>query len=193
MKIAIVKYNAGNIQSVMYALERLGVVPVVTDNADELIAADRVIFPGVGEASSAMACLQEKNLDQVIRALKQPVLGICIGLHLLCEYSEEGDTHCIGVFKRRVLKFLPKMKVPHMGWNTFEGRSSLLFKGIPEAGYAYFVHGYYAETGPETIATTDYITPFSAALHQDNFYAVQFHPEKSGDVGALILENFLKL
>ncbi len=195
MNVAIVKYNAGNILSVTYALERLGVSPVVTDNIEELQKADRVIFPGVGEASTAMAYLKERNLDTVIKKLEQPVLGICLGMQLLCSYSEENDTTCLSVFDERVVSFLPNgaNKIPQVGWNTISDYSSNLFKGLSENAYCYFVHGYYAALGPDTAATTNYILPYSAALHKNNFYGVQFHPEKSAAVGEKILQNFLDI
>lgn len=195
MNVAIVKYNAGNILSVTYALERLGISPVVTDNVEELQKADRVIFPGVGEASTAMAYLKERSLDTVIKNLEQPVLGICLGMQLLCSYSEENNTSCLSVFDERVVSFLPNGadKIPQVGWNTISDYSSNLFKGLPTNAYCYFVHGYYAALGPDTIATTNYILPYSAALHKNNFYGVQFHPEKSAAVGEKILQNFLDI
>lgn len=195
MNVAIVKYNAGNILSVTYALERLGISPVVTDNIEELQKADRVIFPGVGEASTAMAYLKERNLDAVVKNLEQPVLGICLGMQLLCSYSEENNTNCLSVFDERVVSFLPNGadKIPQVGWNTISDYSSNLFKGLPANAYCYYVHGYYAALGPDTIATTNYILPYSAALHKNNFYGVQFHPEKSAAVGEKILQNFLDI
>ncbi|MBP6358847.1 MAG: imidazole glycerol phosphate synthase subunit HisH [Sediminibacterium sp.] len=195
MNVAIVKYNAGNILSVTYALERLGISPVVTDNIEELQKADRVIFPGVGEASTAMAYLKERSLDAVIKNLEQPVLGICLGMQLLCSYSEENNTNCLSVFDERVVSFLANGadKIPQVGWNTISDFSSELFKGLPANAYCYFVHGYYAALGPDTIATTNYILPYSAALHKNNFYGVQFHPEKSAAVGEKILQNFLDI
>ncbi|TAH21003.1 MAG: imidazole glycerol phosphate synthase subunit HisH [Cytophagales bacterium] len=197
-KIVIIKYNAGNTQSVSYALERLGVMPLITDNPDEIRSADKVIFPGVGEASSAMNYLIERGLDTLIKDLKQPVLGICVGLQLLCKHSEENDVACMGVFDVAVRRFEPenltqKFKVPQMGWNKLHSLEGKLFAGLPAENYVYFVHSYYAELSPYTIAKTDYIHDFSAALHKDNFYALQFHTEKSGEVGAKILENFLNL
>ncbi len=195
MNVAIVKYNAGNILSVTHALERLGVSPVVTDDIEALQKADHVIFPGVGEASTAMAYLKERNLDAVIKDLKQPVLGICLGMQLLCSYSEENDTTCLSIFDERVVSFLPNGadKIPQVGWNTLTNCSSNLFNGIADNAYCYFVHGYYAALGPDTIATTNYILPYSAALHKNNFYGVQFHPEKSATVGEKILQNFLDI
>lgn len=199
MKVAIIKYNAGNIMSVDYALQRLGIAASVTDDHDIIRSADRVIFPGVGEASTTMQYLRERGLDRLIAGLKQPVLGICLGLQLMCRYSEEGNTHCIGIFKEDVRKFVPpaneiaKYKVPHMGWNNIFNLKSRLFTSKLENQYAYFVHSYYAATGPDSIALCDYIAPFSAALHRNNFYATQFHPEKSGKPGSEILKNFLEL
>jgi len=199
MKVAIIKYNAGNIQSVDYALKRLGVEASVTADPEEIQAADRVIFPGVGEASTTMAYLRAHHLDRLIKELKQPVLGICLGLQLMCRHSEEGEVDCLGIFDETVKKFvlqnelLPSMKIPHMGWNTISGLKSDLFDQALEEQYCYFVHSFYATTGVDTAAICNYPTPFSAALHRDNFYAVQFHPEKSGNVGAKILENFLQL
>lgn len=193
MNIAIVKYNAGNIQSVTHALNRLGIEPQVTDDAEALRTADKVIFPGVGEASTAMAYLRERGLDDLIAGLRQPVLGICLGLQLLCRHSDENDTACLGIYPQRVHRFPPRDKVPHMGWNTLEKVRGPLFRDLGDAPYVYFVHSFYAETGAETTATTEYIVPFSAALQRDNFYSVQFHPEKSGPVGAKILKNFIDL
>jgi glutamine amidotransferase len=195
MGIAIVKYNAGNIQSVLYALERIGVSAVVTDDAEQLQKADKVIFPGVGEASTAMAYLKQRNLDQLIVSLKQPVLGICLGMQLMCSYSEENNTQCLGIFGEKVSQFAttdPLIKIPQMGWNTISNLSSNLFQKVDEGSFVYFVHGYYASLGSDTIAQTDYIQPYSSALHRDNFYGVQFHPEKSASVGEKILENFIK-
>lgn len=196
MKIAIVKYNAGNIQSVIYALNRLGIEPVLTDNHEELRAADKVVFPGVGEASSAMNYLKEANLDTFLPTLVQPFFGICIGQQLMCQHSEEGDVDCLGIFPLKVKKFdtTTGLKVPHMGWNNLSNCQSPLFKDITEKeDYIYYVHSYYCELGQETIATTDYVLPYSAALQKDNFYAVQFHPEKSGKVGETVLKNFLEM
>ena len=196
MNVAIIKYNAGNIFSVLYALKRIGIEAVVTDDFDTIRNADKVIFPGVGEASSAMAYLKEKGLDKLIVSLKQPVLGICIGEQLLCRYSEEGNVDCLGIFDVDVKRFdnstQPEIKIPHMGWNTISASNNPLLKGI-DGKFVYFVHSYYAPICSHTIATCDYITPYSAALHRDNFYATQFHPEKSGDVGELILKNFIEL
>lgn len=194
MKVAVVKYNAGNIQSVMNALRRVGVDPVLTDNPVELRKADRVIFPGQGEASHAMEYLQTHGLDQVIKSLTQPVLGICIGQQLMCEHSEEGNVDCLGIFPARVLRFHPQkheQKVPHMGWNQLENVQDPLLEGINEGAFVYFVHSFYVPTTDYTIATTNHILSFSSAMRKDNFMATQFHPEKSGSVGERILTNFL--
>jgi len=196
MSLVIIQYNAGNIQSVLYALERLGVQATVTDNVESIQSADKVIFPGVGEASTAMQYLQERGLDKVIKNLKQPVIGICLGMQLMCTYSEENDTNCLGIFEEQVKLFKPNeatIKVPQIGWNTIADLKSNLFKGVNEESYAYFVHGYYAALGKHTIATTNYVQPYSSALHKDNFYGVQFHPEKSAKVGERIIQNFLEL
>lgn len=193
MTVAIVKYNAGNVLSVTHALRRAGVEPVLTDEPEALRRADKVIFPGVGEASSAMRYLRDRRLDRLLPALTQPVLGICLGLQLLCRASEENDTRCLGVFDVLVRRFPPKDKVPHIGWNRLTGLRGPLYQGLPTGPYVYFVHGYYAERCAETAAEAQYITCFSAGLQKDNFYAVQFHPEKSGPIGAKILENFLAL
>jgi glutamine amidotransferase len=199
MNIVIIKYNAGNIESVNNALNRLGVNAEITADPDKIRKADKVIFPGVGEASTTMAYLRENKLDELIVSLKQPVLGICLGLQLMCSHSEENDTKCLGIFEEKVKRFEPKngkefiTKVPHMGWNAIKDLQSDIFNPELENEYVYFVHSYYAEKSEHTIATCDYILPFSAALHRDNFYATQFHPEKSGSIGAKILENFLKI
>jgi len=225
MTIAIVKYNAGNVQSVLYALERLGVSATVTDEVDELTSADKVIFPGVGEASTAMQYLRERKLDKVIKNLQQPVLGVCLGMQLLCAHSEENDTTCLGIFEEQVKRFKSvetkknaeglatkldndiiagppsplhgegpgvRFKIPQMGWNKIYNVRGKLMHGVDE-GYCYFVHSYYAALGEHTIATANYIQPYSAALHKGNFYGVQFHPEKSAETGERILKNFLEL
>jgi glutamine amidotransferase len=191
--IAIVKYNAGNITSVRNALTRLGYESTITDDPEELLKSEKVIFPGVGEASSAIHYLEERGLDKTIVSLKQPVLGICLGLQLMCRYSEEGDTKCLGIFDAQVRMFPPVDKIPHMGWNNFLTLKGDLFKGISVDDDLYYVHSYYAEISSDTIATCDYIVPFSAAMNKDNFYATQFHPEKSAMVGEKILKNFLEL
>jgi imidazole glycerol-phosphate synthase subunit HisH len=194
--IVIIKYNAGNIQSVLYALERIGVHAIVSDNHDEIRAADKVIFPGVGEASTAMNYLKERNLDAVIRDLKQPVLGICLGMQLMCKHSEENNTECLGIFNEKVKLFKSgnnKEKIPQIGWNNIYHLKTDLFNGIPEHAYIYLVHSYYAAEGADTIATTNYIHPYSAGLHKNNFYGVQFHPEKSAAIGEQILNNFVNI
>ena len=194
MKLVIIKYNAGNIQSVSFALERLGVEFSITDDPIAIQSADKVIFPGVGEASTTMNYLRSKKLDQLIISLKQPVLGICLGMQLMCKYSEENDTTCLGIFGETVKRFIPQgdLKVPHMGWNNLSISQSWLDPSI-EGKYAYFVHSYYIPVNQFTSAATDYINPFSAAMHQNNFYAVQFHPEKSAAAGELVLKSFLKV
>lgn len=196
MKVAIVKYNAGNIFSVVNALKRLGVDPILTDDAEILCSADKVLFPGQGEASTTMRYIREHKLDEMLRSLKQPVLGICIGQQLMCRHSEEGNTDCIGIFPVDVKKFTPKNhedKVPQMGWNSIYNLQTPLFDGINENDFIYNVHSFYVPECDYTIAHCDYIQPYSAALHKDNFYACQFHPEKSGKVGERIIENFLNL
>ena len=202
MSLAIIKYNAGNVQSVLYALQRLGVNAIVTDKHDEILAADKVIFPGVGNADSAMKYLKGTGLDQLIVSLKQPVLGICLGLQLLCKSSEEGNIKCLGIFDAEVKKFdlanahnqaAGNFKIPHMGWNTIYTLSSPLMKGVADESYVYYVHSYYAELTEQTIATTDYVLPYSAAIQKNNFYGVQFHTEKSAEAGEKILSNFLKI
>jgi glutamine amidotransferase len=193
MNVAVIRYNAGNIHSVRLALQRLGIEPEITDDVRKIRSADRVIFPGVGEASSAMIYIRQRGIAELIPQLTQPVLGICLGLQLMCRESEENTTECLGVFNTAVRRFPPEEKVPHMGWNNLRDVRGALFRGIDTNAYVYFVHGYYAELDPFTTATTDYIIPFSAALQRDNFYAVQFHPEKSGSVGEQILRNFLEL
>ncbi len=196
MKVVLIKYNAGNVQSVLYALERLGVEAELTDDLEKISAADRVIFPGQGEASSAMAYLKERNLDQVIRNIKQPFLGVCLGLQLLCTHSEENDTDCLGIFPIKVKRFIPsgsgQEKVPHVGWNSLENLvDNPLFKDLPESKFMYYVHSYYAELGEHTLATTSYIHDYTAILHRDNYWAIQAHPEKSSTLGEKLLENFL--
>jgi len=194
MNIAIIKYNAGNIFSVEHAFKRLGIDAVVTSDKEVIMKADKVIFPGVGEASSTMRYLQQSGFDSFIPQLKQPVLGICLGMQLMCSHSEEGNVDCLGIFDADVKRFLPQNhedKVPHMGWNNITDVKSDIFDGSLENQFVYFVHSYYVPVINDTIATTNYIQPFSAALHKDNFYAAQFHPEKSGSVGEKILENFL--
>ena len=191
--IAIVKYNAGNIMSVRNAVARLGYETIITDDQEELTKADKVIFPGVGEAGTAMAYLKERDLDKIIISLKQPILGICLGLQLLCRSTEESDTECLGVFPAGVKLFPPLDKIPHMGWNNFMTMKGDLFKDISIDDDVYYVHSYYAEISSGTIATCEYIIPFSAAMQKDNFYATQFHPEKSAGVGEKILKNFLDL
>jgi glutamine amidotransferase len=195
MNLVIIKYNAGNIQSVLYALERIGCEAVVTDDAAQILAADKVIFPGVGEASTAMEYLRERGLDRLIRQLRQPVLGICLGMQLMCSYSEENDTTCLGIFEEKVRKFAggDGLKVPQIGWNTIYDLKTPLFEDVAVGSYCYFVHGYYAALGEHTIGRTEYGLPYSSALHRDNFYGVQFHPEKSAQAGERILRNFIDL
>jgi len=197
MVLTIIKYNAGNIQSVLYALERISVQATVTDDIEQIQKADKVIFPGVGEASTAMNYLKERKLDEVIKNLEQPVLGICLGLQLMCAYSEENDTECMGIFEEQVKLFNPvkgsNIKVPQIGWNNIYDLKTGLFKNVEEKSYCYFVHGYYAASGKHTIGTTDYVQPYSSALHRDNFYGVQFHPEKSAGSGEQVIKNFLSL
>lgn len=194
MKTVIIKYNAGNIQSVSFALERLGISFSITDEEESIRQADKVIFPGVGEASTTMAYLRERKLDILIRELRQPVLGICLGMQLMCRHSEENDTECLGIFDEPVKRFLPvnDMKVPHMGWNQLTLTNGWLNPAL-ENQNAYFVHSYYVPVNPYTSAVSDYIVPFSAAMHRDNFYAVQFHPEKSATAGELVLKSFFDL
>ncbi len=194
--IAIIDYNAGNVQSVWFALERLGVKAILTNDPQKIKAAEKVIFPGVGEASTTMAFLKNQGLDVLIKQLEQPVLGICLGMQLLCQHSEENDTPCLGIIPQEVRRFRPEHgeKVPHMGWNTLQvGPGNALFSPALDGSYVYFVHSYYVEEGPYTTATTEYILPFSAAVQKDNFYATQFHPEKSGVVGEQVLRNFLNV
>ena len=192
MNVAVIKYNAGNIQSVLHALERLGYEAIVTDDPAEIGSADKVIFPGVGEASSAMQYLRERGMDKLIISLTQPVLGICLGMQLMCLHSEENDTCCLGIFNTTVKKIRGKLKVPHVGWNTVD-TSSELFNGLGKKLYCYFLHSYFAGLSESTIAKTEYGSLFSSALQKDNFYGTQFHPEKSGATGEQILKNFLSL
>jgi glutamine amidotransferase len=191
--IAIVNYNAGNIRSVQNALIRLGYESIITDDATEILKADKVIFPGVGEASSAMKYLTDKGLDKVLVAIEKPMLGICLGLQLMCKFSEEGNTNCLGIFDTNVKKFPNTGKVPHIGWNNFATTKNELFKNIEIDNDVYYVHSYYAEINEQTIASCNYILPFGTAMHKNNFYATQFHPEKSADIGEQILKNFLEL
>ena len=198
MVLTIIKYNAGNIRSVLFALERIGMKAEVTDDIEKIRSADKVIFPGVGEASTAMNYLKERGLDTVIKNLKQPVLGICLGMQLMCRYSEENATDCLGIFNEDVRRYrvdgpgaiTPGLKVPQIGWNNIYDLKTGLFKGVKDKSFCYFVHSYYASLGEHTIATTNYIQPYSSALKKDNFYGVQFHPEKSAEVGEQILRNF---
>lgn len=191
--IAIIKYNAGNIGSVANALRRMGISARITDSHSELSGADKVIFPGVGEASTTMRYLRDKGLDNLIAELKQPVLGICLGMQLMCSHSEEGDTPGLGIFREKVRLFRIGEKVPHMGWNSIATGHDPLLRGIKDPAYFYFVHSYYCEMGDETVSACDYGIKFSAYLQKDNFYAVQFHPEKSGPLGAMFLKNFIEL
>ncbi len=199
MRIAIIKYNAGNIRSVDFALQRMGIQAEITNDFEKIKSADKVIFPGVGEASTTMQYLKENKLDMLLKELKQPVLGICLGLQLMCKHSEEGNVNCIGIFDANVKLFKPgkeiekNFKVPHMGWNNIQQLKSGIFDASIENQYVYFVHSYYAEICEETSARCTYINPFSASLQKENFYATQFHPEKSGPVGARILKNFIEL
>ena len=196
MKTVIIKYNAGNIQSVLFALERIGVEASVTDDFKQIETADKIIFPGVGEASTAMTYLKERKLDQLIVSLQQPVLGICLGMQLMCAFSEENNTPCLGIFDARVEKFCSNnhpLKIPQIGWNNIVDLKTDLFKGVSDQAYCYFVHGYYAALGKHTIATANYGLAYSAALKKENFYGVQFHPEKSAAVGEQIIKNFIEL
>ena len=195
-KIVVIKYNAGNIYSVVHALRRLGIEPIVTSDEKTILAADKVIFPGVGEAATTMKFLKERGMDKLIKSLKQPVLGICLGMQLMCKRSEEGDVECLNIFDVEVKKFVAQQqneKIPHMGWNQIYALKSGLFLSTTENQFVFFVHSYYVPLCENTLATVDYIYPFSAALKKDNFYATQFHPEKSGDVGEQILRNFIDL
>ena len=196
MEVVIIKYNAGNIYSVVFGLKRLGINPLLTDDPETIRKADKVIFPGQGEAGTTMRYLRERGLDSLICELKQPVLGICIGMQLMCRYSEEGNTDCLGIFDAEVKRFIPQRhedKVPHIGWNSLSGKHGVLFEKLPENPYVYFVHSYYVPVTNDTVAVSDYIHPFSAAMHKGNFYATQFHPEKSGGIGEIILKNFIDL
>lgn len=193
MKLVIINYGAGNIKSIQFAFKRLGVEAVLSDNAKEIESADKVIFPGVGEASSAMKMLRESQLDKLIPTLKQPVLGICLGMQLMCNHSEEGNTKGLGIFDVNIKRFSNHVKVPQMGWNTINNLKTNLFEGLSDGEFMYLVHSYYAENNEFSIAETDYEVTYASALHKDNFYGVQFHPEKSGTSGEIILQNFLKL
>ncbi len=195
MSVAIINYNAGNVRSVLFAMERLDIDAILTDDHDKIRSADKVIFPGVGEASTTMKYLREKGLDELIRSLTQPVLGICLGMQLLCDHSEENDTPCLGIIPQKVRLFQPENgeKVPHMGWNQIQRTEGSWFSPGLEEEFAYFVHSYYVEKGPYTAALTNYVLPFSCALKKDNFYATQFHPEKSSKVGEQVLRDFLTL
>jgi len=196
LKTVIIQYNAGNIQSVLFALERIGVDAIVTDDVEQILQADKVIFPGVGEASTAMQYLKQRKLDQLIVQLKQPVLGICLGMQLMCKFSEENNTQCLGIFDEQVSKFatgIDHLKIPQIGWNNIDDLQTNLFSKVENNAYCYFVHGYFASKGIHTIATANYGIAYSAALHKDNFYGVQFHPEKSALVGEQILKNFIEI
>jgi len=196
MKVVIIKYNAGNIKSVDFALKRLGISAEITDDEQTILNADKVIFPGVGEATSTMEYLRKYELDKIILKLKQPILGICLGMQLMCAHSEEGNADCLGIFDEEVRKFVPAShhdKVPHMGWNQISNLKGKLFKGVDEGSFVYFVHSFYVPITGYTAASTDYINPFSAAVEKDNYFATQFHPEKSGTVGEKILKNFIEI
>lgn len=195
MNVVVIRYYSGNIQSVLFALQRIGITPILSSDPVVIKNADKVILPGVGEASGTMKELKATGLDKTIKELKQPILGICLGLQLMCKHSEEGNVDCLGIFDLQVKKFNPtgNLKVPHVGWNSINNLKGPLFKGIKNNSFVYYVHSFYAEMGNATVATTDYTNPFSAALNKDNFYAVQFHPEKSGEAGESILKNFIEL
>jgi len=196
MKLIIIKYNAGNVRSVQFALERFGIEPVLSDDPEVILAADKIIFPGVGEASSAMDYLKQRGLDKLILDAKQPFLGICLGMQLMCSHSEENDTPCLGIFQEKVMHFVadqPHIKIPQIGWNTIHDLKTPLFKNVEENSHCYFVHSYYASLGNHTIGRTDYCGGFSAALQTRNFYGVQFHPEKSAEIGSTIIKNFLNI
>ena len=196
MNVVVIKYNAGNVRSVQIALERMGIIPEVTDNHEKIVKADRVIFPGVGEASSAMRYIKERSLDKIILSIQQPFLGICLGMQLMCTHSEENDTPCLGIFSQHVLRFNATNqgeKIPQIGWNSISELRSPLFNGITDDSFCYFVHSYRADIGSETIAVTNYCGRYSAALAKGNFYGVQFHPEKSASIGEVILKNFINL
>ena len=196
MKLVIIKYNAGNVRSVQFALERLGIEANLSDEPEVILAADKIIFPGVGEASSAMDYLKQRGLDKVILDAKQPFLGICLGMQLMCSYSEENETPCLGIFPEKVKRFVadqPLLKIPQIGWNTIHDLKAPLFKDVEEGSHCYFVHSYYASLGSHTIARTDYCGGFSSALQTRNYYGVQFHPEKSAEVGSTIIKNFLNI
>ena len=193
MKIVIIKYNAGNVRSVNFSLQRMGIDAVTTDDPGEISSADKIIFPGVGAAGPAMNYLKEKKLDELIKNFQKPFLGICLGMQLLCDHSEEGNTPCLGIFSQAVRKFSDAEKVPQIGWNNIYALQSSLFNDVEENAFMYFVHSYYVECGPDTIATTNYSVEYSSAIRKNNFYAVQFHPEKSGDAGERIIKNFIEL
>ena len=196
MKLVIIKYNAGNVRSVQFALGRLGIEPVLSDDPSVILSADKILFPGVGEASSAMDYLKQRGLDKVILDAKQPFLGICLGMQLMCSHSEENDTPCLGIFPEKVKRFIadqPHLKIPQIGWNTIHDLKAPLFKDVEEGSHCYFVHSYYASLGNHTIARTDYCGGFSSALQTRNYYGVQFHPEKSAEVGSTIIKNFLNI
>lgn len=193
MKVTIIKYNAGNIRSVAFALERLGIKPEISDDPEIISKADKVIFPGVGEASTSMNYLRMKKLNQLLPLLTQPVLGICLGMQLMCNYSMEGNTPCIGIFDEQIEKFPSKEKIPHVGWNNISNLQGSLFKDVPSNSYVYFVHSYFANLNQYSIANSNYIKPFCAAMQKNNFFATQFHPERSGKTGELIFKNFIEL